>query len=719
MSRSHAVAAAAAAPRATHAPAIGCASRPRPALRLALLACALPVWLACRGGDATAPHVTPATPATPAAGTPAAPAAPLTVARLVGPDTLRPGDILALEGSGFSVAAHDNEVVLRAADGTAIPAQVEIATPSRLDVRLPAAAAFPCLPTGPATLRLASAGRTVERPITIAVARRLALGAGESVHLLEPGAARCTELVAGAAGATYALAVLNTTPDPATATGVTLRANSVAPAAPIALARLAGDALGTPAHVASAPGLAEPTPHAAAASSHPAGDPRSPHDAHLAEQQRILGTVSALAAWRAVPSRDARIAATVAPLSVGARVTRTVIPGPCHAATRVTTRVAYVGTRLVILEDVASPLAGRMDAELAALGREYDGVMHPVLVAHMGDPLALDGVMQGDGRVTMLITGAVQQLAPGVSGFVSACNLYPRSTYPESNEDALFYARAPHAGESVAAWRRTMRSTVMHEAKHLVSFAERITRGAAFEESWLEEATARVAEELYARTFAGGGAWRANGGWADVVRCEVYQCDDRPLALWKHFPVLHDYLSGAESRTPLGAADAADVTFYASGWSLVRWATDHFAVDEAAFLRALVRGTTGATGVTALSRLTGRPADELLADWTLAQWLDDRAGFVPTRATLTFPSWHLPDIMQGLALLDPARYRAAPVAARDVSGDRAVTVPALRGWSASYLQSTLGAGGAQLLELRGASGTSLPAGIRLAVVRVR
>ena len=683
-------------------PSTVCASAITRALRVIALACPLLVLPACRGGDATAPGVTVGTPTATPAG---APAAPLAITRLLAPDTLRPGAVLAIEGTGFAAAAHAQTVQLRSADGAVIPTIVEIATPTRLDVRLPSAAAFPCVATGSAQLEVSTGAASITRGVTLAVARRVALAVGESAPLLDAAAAGCTELAADAAGATYALAVLNTTANATSASSLTVRANSVGGALPSVAPMVAAVSGG----------------HASVAAE--AND----HDRHLADQSRIIASAgSAVFAWRAVHGAAINMAASrvVAPLAVGTQLSRTVLYGACNAPVRITTRVAYVGTRSVILEDVSSPHAGRMDAELSALGREYDERMHPALVEHLGDPLALDATMQGDGRITMVITGAVSQVAPGVTGFVSACNFYPRRTHAESNEDALFYARAPHAGESLATWRRIMRSTVMHEAKHIASFAERLARGAAFEEPWLEEATARIAEELYARSFANGGAWRGNGGWADVVRCEVYQCDDRPLMLWKHFPVLHDYLAGVESRTPLGAADANDVTFYASGWSLVRWAADHYgAHNEAAFLRALVRGTSGATGVTALARLTGRPAEELLADWSLAQWLDDRAGFVPQRATLSFPSWNLPDIMHGLAQLDPSRYRASPLPVRDVTGDRVVTVPTLRGYSASFLESTLAPRATQLLALRGGAGASaagaLPASIRLAVVRVR
>ncbi|MCU0649917.1 MAG: hypothetical protein MUF00_18140, partial [Gemmatimonadaceae bacterium] len=60
---------------------------------------------------------------------------------------------------------------------------------------------------------------------------------------------------------------------------------------------------------------------------------------------------------------------------------------------------------------------------------------------------------------------------------------------------------------------------------------------------------------------------------------------------------------------------------------------------------------------------------------------------------------------------------------RDVSGDRVVTVPTLRGYSASFLETTLAPRATQLLALRGGAGANaagaLPASIRLAVVRVK
>jgi len=687
------------------------ACRFRRAIRaVVVMACGLPLWSACNGSDATAP---------PASSIPApAPAAELHVSRVIAPDTLRPGALIAIEGSGFATGPLDNDLAITSGSVT-IPVHVVIATPTRLDVRLPDAAGFPCVPTGEQTLRITSGQRTVSRPVTVAVARRITLAKGESLNLLAPSATWCTELDGGTTGARYNVAVLNTSRTATVTTGVQVRASSIGVPAPVlAAAPVHGSPLLAPRTITGGLPASLPTEHA-----------HDDHAAHLGrERDRARAAGSLTDAWATERARRAErvrgnVAAVVSTqISEGQLVQRTAMYHSCAAATTLTARVVYAGTRTVVLEDIASSRARRMDAELRALGREFDDVVYPMLLAQVGDPLALDAAMQGDGRVTMLFTPYVNDSAPGTTGYVTACNLYPRSTHAHSNEDALFYARVPAMSEAPAAWHRMVRSTVVHEAKHLASFAERLVRGASFEEPWLEEATARIAEELYARTFSRG-AWRDNTGWSGSLQCEVYQCDGRPLLMWKHFPVLHDYFAGVESLTPLGGATNGDVTFYASGWSLVRWAVDHYAVQEGAFVRDLVRGVRGAhgstsTGIAALSAATGRPAEELLAEWSLANLLDDRPGFTPSRSTLSFPGWHVPDLMAGLSAMNDARYSARPLPVRDVTGDRQVSVPPLRGFSASFLEAAVAPHAAQILELRGAHGGVVPNAIRLAIVRV-
>ncbi|MEP6765335.1 MAG: hypothetical protein ABJB66_13540, partial [Gemmatimonadaceae bacterium] len=304
-------------------------------------------------------------------------------------------------------------------------------------------------------------------------------------------------------------------------------------------------------------------------------------------------------------------------------------------------------------------------------------------------------------------------------GYATACNFYPKATFAPSNEDEVFYARVASVNEDPEAWRRSMRSTVLHESKHLASFAERLSHNIPFEESWLEESTARIAEELYSRTFNGGGTWKGNSGYASSVRCEIYQCDDRPLMMWKHFSVLHEFFAGVDTLTPIGAAASGDFTFYASGWSLVRWAADHYAINESAWLKDLVRGGA-AVGLANLAQRTGHPVEEMLADWSLANAIDDQSGVNPTREQLSFPSWNMPDMMSGLAAADPSRFGdVTPLRVRAFTfGSALLPVAKLRAFSSSYFSFEGTQTGSQVIELRGENGGVLPATLRVAIIRV-
>ncbi len=678
------------------------------------------LWGACNTSDVTAPQqsviVTP-----PAAPSVPVPNAPLQVDRLIAGDTLRPGAVVIIEGSGFATGPMDNVVTLGS-----VQAAVLVATPTRLEVRMPHAAGFPCLATGVHQLTITSANRTALRPVNVAIARQVALAPGQSLNMLESSSSWCTELVVPSGEtARYMMSVINTSQNASLSSGFQVRSASQGQVAP-ALGAMMGTTAGAFATSAFEAGSARP---AALQTELPHTEDNA-HAAHLArEKQRVASVRSATQLWRETNTErgGGRFASARAPMVTGQVVQLKAMYASCSAASMVTARVVYAGAHAVVLEDVNSPRAGSMDADFRAIGEEFDLVQYPLLKSQIGDPLALSQTMGGDNRVSMLFTRYVNDSVPNTAGYVTACNLFPRTTYAHSNEDELFYARVPHAGETSAAWRRSMRSTVMHEAKHLAAFAERLASNVAFEEPWLEEATARIAEELYGRTFSAGfndpivastSQWRSNTGWAQSLQCEVYQCDGRPLVMWKHFPALHDYFQGADSLSPLGGTFDRDVSYYASGWSLVRWAADHYAGNEADFLRALVRGA-GGSGMNALSQRTGRPVAELLAEWSLANAVDDLAGFTPLKSTLAFPSWNLPQMMNGLAMLNGTRYSANPLRIRNITGDSQVGLSQLRGFSASYLEAVVLKGSSQLVELRGAGGGAVPASIRMAVVRVQ
>jgi len=616
--------------------------------------------------------------------------------------------------------------------------QVRSASASRIDAVVPVGA-LPCAATATQPVTLTVAGTVLTTTVPVRAANRLALTVGQSANLLSADDVRCTELMAPNSGsasgsARYMVAVVNTSVVASASSAFELRGTGTGamagqlsamknpPASGSMTSALVATTTSSPLITASLrPGL-----HTASLVAQQAMAAESRHDDQLDAQRTIAARAgSATAQWSAARAEKMNrlgvaMASSATSLNVGDVITMKALYNSCSAGRDVQARVVYAGARAVVLEDVAAPRARTMDADYRAIGDEFDRVQYPLLRDNIGDPLAMNGAMNGDGRVTMLFTRFVNDSVAGTAGYVSACNFYPKSTFAASNENEVFYARVATATETPADWRRAMRSTVIHEGKHLASFAVRLAGNTPFEESWLEESTARIAEELYSRTFTSGGSWKGNTGFATTVRCEVYQCDDRPLMMWKHFSMLHQYLRGVDTLSPLGASTNNDVTFYASGWSLVRWAADQWATTEGAWLKALVKGGAQ-TGLANIAQRTGRPAGELLADWALANAVDDLPGFTADRTQLSFPSWNVADVMSGLASTYPGAFSAAPLRARLMSfGTFTLPVQQLRAFSSSYFSFEGAQTGGQLLELLGEGGAvAAPSELRVAVVRVQ
>ena len=623
-------------------------------------------------------------------------------------DTLSPGASFTVKGSYFALLPAYVDVTV-----AGVHAVINRVTENSIEATLPNSTAFACAPTGPQAVRVTIAGSAGQRLVPLRVANRIKLAVGESANVLDMQQVRCTELVEPTSPqrAKYVLAVLNTSVTAATFSGFELRASGGGlMAGQVASAKIEASRLTVPGNqnarsdAAFNQVLAEEKGH---------GD--------FLERQRatVAQYGSPVALWDRIRAARANVAAARLAPSVGDTVSMKAIYSSCSVGRDVRARVVFVGSKSLILEDILSPRAGQTDAQYRSMGQEFDAVLYPLLHTNMGDPLAMDATLGGDGRVTMLFTRYVNDSLPGIQGYATACNFYPKTTFPVSNEDEVFYARVANANEDPEAWRRSMRSTVLHESKHLASFAERLSRKMPFEESWLEESTARIAEELYSRTFAGGGSWKGNSGYSSTVRCEIYQCDDRPLMMWKHFSVLHQFFRGVDTLTPIGAAASGDFTFYASGWSLVRWAADHYADNESEWLRDLVRGG-GQTGLGNLATRSGHSVDEMLADWSLANAVDDQSEFKAQKSTLSFPSWKMPDIMNGLAMADPGRFGdVTPLKIRAFTfGSTLLPVAKLRAFSSSYFSFEGQQTGSQVVELRGENGGALPGALRVAIVRV-
>ena len=624
----------------------------------------------------------------------------------VAPATLTPGTTATIRGTGF-LGASTTAVAI-----AGVRAAVMSASSTELTVAVPASG-LPCQSAEPSPIMVATVGGMATTNQMLVVARTRNLAVGESFVVSASGDIGCNAL---AASGSYIVSVFNGSTTLSATRRFELRGS-------IAGGSASRVPAGEPLTIDAAATRRSLAPSALTAV----------EQQHLGRLDDDLGILRRLGAPRRrsglAPSYPGAARAPV-PLTVGATTTLKFHYSSCTAAAApsVTARVVYVGQRSVVLEDVASPLAGKLDGDLVAMAEQFESVSYPLLL-NFGDPLARDRSTDANGRILMLFTPKVNAVGSNVLGFVSACDLYPASQDPSvagSNEAEIFYARTatdatPGATtlNSVSQWRRQMPATMIHEAKHIVSYAERLTRDATqFEQVWLEEATAQIASEMFGRAIHGN-AWRSDATYQQTLWCEARPttagCADGTIAMTNHFAFLASYLQSFETKSIISGAEDSDI--YGSAWLFVRWLVDTYGgADEGALLRKLVQTGT-LTGAANVEAAVGRTFPQLLAEFTLMLAADNLPG---VGAPHMVPSWNLPDIFTGSVELG-ARV-PAPLAMRQATGGvLSVSGRNVKGGGAVLMRfGPTPPGTTQLLELKSTTTAPLAPGstVGMAVLRI-
>jgi uncharacterized protein YjdB len=642
----------------------------------------------------------------------------------VTPATLVPGASVVITGAGFSATASANTVTIGG-----VAATVTAATSTQLSVTM--SSSYPCLATGNATVSVIASGVTATKQQTLQVASSLALSVGQAASFLDAQSIRCNEL--SQTGGRYLISIFNSSTTPSanaslTFNGATSTATSAsaAVALPVRESNLSARPSRSPAEVALDVG-------------------RRDHGAQLDRNRQIYAQMRAdpaIAAARAERRAAARsgglsTAGVTVPLTVGSKVVMHYIPASstsCNTFVNVTARVVNVTSHGIVLEDTASVTAGLIDPELSALGQLFENSLYPI-EATFGNINADDvsDALNNPGRVVMLFTP--QQNVPSSNGGITlghviSCDFAPTALagYGGSNQTKIFYARAPTSTSTNANttdtkgwWNAKMPGTLVHEAKHLTSYAERSSRNAtAFEESWLEEATAQIATEIYGRSVYTSSSWKGNATYANTVYCDARigfaQCPSGVFVMQSHFLYLYDYFRNNESKSILSPG-SQDGDIYGSAWMFARWLVDQYGgATESTLLQALVQEPTLA-GVANVTAKTGFSWSTLLADWTMMLVADDYPGYTPpVGAKYTFPSWNMRSIWSGFNTDFPSSFVAFPLIDRAISFG-AFSVPLTLSGSATSIFELSGTQSTkQLLDLSTLSSSTL---IRMSILRVQ
>jgi hypothetical protein len=652
-------------------------------------------------------------------------AQPLAAITSVTPALLVPGGTMVISGINFPA---DPAAIALTVAGTAVT--VTAATATEIRATLPTAG-FGCVPTGAALVQLTAAGSTTTRAHPVQLVQQRGFAVGQGLVSSTTDRLDCLDLPQG--GSRYVIALTNTNATVAGASTLGFRLSTVA----AAQVQAAPSTETGPSAAWVAPAAVPPFTVAERQALLRAAQRRAAHERHHEQILRANAELVDATRGAALPRRAAAAstAGTAAIPEMGAllpmRVPRVDAgTASCNSFDEIQARVAYVGQRAIVLEDTANPVkGGALDAYYRQIGEEFDSRQYNIIRDNFGDPLALDAQLNNDGRLYMLFTRRVD--GNRIAGFVFSGDFRSRTgpqACAQSNEAEIFYGYAPQNLStnfqdegSLQWWRWEIRSVVIHEVKHIASFASRIQQNVISEESWLEEASAMVAEEIWARQVFGYG--RDNVGYAASIGCELRglferaPCEGRPGAMFSHFMQLADWMRTPDARSPLGAAMTNDGSFYGSGWALLRHLVDHSGRPEAEILRELNQSTTrGAANVQAR---TGRSFNDVIGDWALAMALDDRTGVAST-GRWHVPGWNLRDVYAGLNFEQPGVMPTRwPLAETPLSFVNATqNVSGLRGGSTTYFELA-GTSVPLALHILGEDGGPLSSALRIQVFRIQ
>ncbi|HEY0023807.1 MAG TPA: IPT/TIG domain-containing protein [Longimicrobium sp.] len=666
----------------------------------------------------------------------------------VSPATLVPGASATITGINFNATPGSNAVsiggraatVTGGAGGTSLTVTV------------------PCTASGSVPVTVTQGGmtgRSLTHPLQVT---QRTVGVGQALVLSSSTDSHCNELTATGAASRYVVTVFSVSSSPTSNTPFQFSADG---------------GLAAPVQLQAEPVAEQPLrPGVSLQQGMEAARQRAADERHhwLLEQnrveyERLRGRFGAGAGGTRTGRVNRNVVMGDPPLTRTFRVANIAAAGFCNSFYVVSATRVYSNGKIAIYEDDATPDAFKsslnptMAANYQKIGDQFNADMEPIVRTNFGDILRRDAVTDNNGILIALFTPRINTSFTGVAGFVVSCDQYPNddastpavggpytgtASSGSSNFGEYFYAYQPvtpgtgYSGNTAENWYRTIRSTFIHESKHVASMSARVANGAPLEAGFLEEGTARHSEELWMRNAVDNVAWKANTGYGSAANPINVYCDVRVPPSWpecsantrrpasimqRHFTSLNNHLVAQNARfySPFGPSqDDTGSNYYAISWSLVRYAIDRYGASDAAFLTALTNSTT--TGVTNLSGRAGVSIDQLLGGWGLTLYADDHPALGVPSTDLQFPTWNLRSIYAGLNADLPSTYTTPfPLVPTPLSfgGVATLSTLTLRGGGTRYYEFTGTQTAAQLLRLEANGGGAPSSNLRIAVARLQ
>ncbi|MGH7718071.1 MAG: Ig-like domain-containing protein [Gemmatimonadaceae bacterium] len=392
----------------------------------------------------------------------------------------------------------------------------------------------------------------------------------------------------------------------------------------------------------------------------------------------------------------------------------------CSNANMRTGRVAAVTQRAIVVHDESNPSGGFSDAEYQEVGSTFDQLVYSLNVANFGQETDIDD----NQRVIIFYTRVVNELTPAgsqgiVGGFFFARDLFPVAGSPPrldpcatSNEAEMFYILAPDPTGSINTNPRTkdfVRSRtiaiIAHEFEHLINASRRIyvNNANAFEEVWLDEGLAHIAEELlfYQESQL---TPRQNIRIQQLTQAGPVNTAVNAYQV-SNFGRLIQYVRAPETNSPFASND--ELATRGATWQLLRYLADRTRVADGTIWFDLVNST--AFGLANLANVVGADPLQLARDFVVAQYADD--GVSGGASTFTHPSWHYREILPALI-----QGGAPPLRVRPLADGVSQTI-ALIGGGAGYLK--FGVSGPFASVRVQSQGVAVPSSVRLTLVRAK
>jgi hypothetical protein len=306
----------------------------------------------------------------------------------------------------------------------------------------------------------------------------------------------------------------------------------------------------------------------------------------------------------------------------------------CNAFVKVGATVRYVGRAGVIYLDDQLPAGADAltQPDLDQLGTVFDDYLYPANTTAFGRKSDING----DGRVAILITDAVNDLTPDCSdgrviGYFFGNDLIPGT--PGSNRREVFFTMAPKPATALCTAVTRSREltslppTLIHEFQHMISYNQHVLiRGGVDEDLWLNEGMSHFAEELGFRVTPDASCPAAATCFSQFASGDLANA--------------YEYLDNTEATFLIAPGSGnGSVSERGAAWLFLRWTADHFSADTllgTALTRALSQ--TSLTGSVNVTNATGTGFASLVGEWQLANYTENLPGFAQV-GRLRYRTW--------------------------------------------------------------------------------